>query len=184
MDRYVSLLICRAKIFLSSSVKRQVSRLHISTGVCFRSTIQTARHYKFYRVQKDLASMNQARAFVTCIVNAGEHSHIALLCQWKDLSVHGVYDTVNKSVRLVWTDDEWFIKDLRSLESNRYVFYRFPIVQDRPLFMYTQALCSKWYKWQKQFNEADGILKSFNALERYLYKEPEIPNLNINNGHS
>jgi len=139
--------------------------------------------YKFNAVQKELKAVPSSQAFVSTIVNTGEHGHIAVLAQWRDVYVYGVYDTENFGVRLVWTTDEWFINDVRAHDFPRYVFYRFPVLQDRPLFLYGQALCSKWWGWTKQFQGPDGVLKAFCALENFLYKEAELPQLQVTNGN-
>jgi hypothetical protein len=140
--------------------------------------------YKFNRIQNELTDNAMSSQFVSVILNNGAHQHIALLSQWMDLYLYGVYDVVNKGVRLVWTDDAWFVSDARAYDYTRYVFYRFPVLQDRPLFLYSQALCSKWWGWTKQFQEPDGVLKAFNALENFLFKEPELPTLSPDAGNA
>lgn len=138
--------------------------------------------YKFNHIQKQIAASPHSSSFLSVVVNDGDHGHIGLLSHEQDLYIYGVYDLVNISVRLVWTTDEWFISDVREQDFTRYIFYRLPTLRNRPLFLYSQALCSKWYGWTKQFQGTDGTLKAFNALEHYLYKEPEIPSLSIDNG--
>jgi hypothetical protein len=138
--------------------------------------------YKFNRIQKDIVAHPKCQGFVSLIVNNGDHRHLAILSQWQDLHLYGVYDLVNSSVRLVWTDDEWFIQDVRSQDYTRYIFYRYPVVQDRPMFFYPQSLCSKWWNWVRQFQGPEGVLKAFNSLELFLYKEPELPSLKVGNG--
>jgi hypothetical protein len=140
--------------------------------------------YKFNEIQKEIKALPASQAFVTTIVNNGQHGHIAILSQWRDVYVYGIYDTENCGIRLAWTTDEWFVNDIRAVDFTRYVFFRYPVLQDRPLFLYAQALCSKWYKWSQQFKgQDDCILRSFNALENYLYKEAELPQLQITNGN-
>jgi len=145
------------------------------------SRFEDARQlYKFNRIQTEIwnsPELVNCSGFVSLIINTGEHGHIGVLSQGQDVFVHGIYDTVNMGVRLVWTTDDWFIQDVRASDFTRYVFYRFPVLRNRPLFLYSQALCSKWYGWARQFKEPDGVLKAFNALENFLYKEPELPSL-------
>lgn len=138
--------------------------------------------YKLYRIQQDIVQQPESRSFLSMIVNDGQHGHTGLLSNDRNFYIYGIYDVVNSGVRIVWTTDEWFVSDVRETDYTRYVFYRLPVLRDRPLFLYSQALCSKWYGWTNQFTGTDGLLKSFNALETYLYKEPEIPSLSVTNG--
>lgn len=137
--------------------------------------------YKFNRIQEEIRRNPQSLSFTSLIINNGDHKHLALLSQWEDVYLYGVYDVVNSNTRLVWTTDEWFMHDVKAQDFTRYVFYRFPVLRDRPLFLYSQALCSKWYGWSKQFQGPDGVLKSFNALENYILKEPELSSLSPEN---
>ncbi len=143
------------------------------------SQYESARQlYKLYQYQQELRKNPKSAAFNVTLLNNGEHAHVGLLSQWNDLFVVGIYDCVNNSVRLVWTDDEYVVSYLRGSDASRYVFYRFPVLSDRPLFLYTQALCSKWHTWMRTFGTStDSVLKAFNALETFLYKEPELPTL-------
>jgi hypothetical protein len=140
--------------------------------------------YKFNELQKRLKELPGAQPFTSTIVNRGEHGHFGILSQWKDVHTYGVYDTQNFGVRFVWTTDEWFINDVKSVDFTRYVFYRFPVLQDRPLFIYSQAVCSKWYGWMKIFKgQPDCILRAFCSLENYLFKEAELRNLQVSHAN-
>lgn len=143
---------------------------------------QARQLFKLNEYMKDMKRLPRSQAYVAMLINNGDHAHVGLLSQWNDLNLIGVYDSVNSSVRLVWTDDEYFVTDVRNVDPGRYVFYRFPMLVDRPLFLYSQALCSKWSKWMKTFGSGpDAVLKAFNSLELFLYKEPELPTLKVNN---
>lgn len=115
---------------------------------------------------------NERAPFLAIINNIAEHSNFSLLSMGIDLQVLGIYDIVNKSVRLAWSTDPYFINDIKAVDFTRYVFYRFPTLYNRPLFIYTQTVCSKWLRWARDFKDEDGVLKTFNALENFLYKDP------------
>lgn len=140
--------------------------------------------YKFNEIQKRLKDLPGAQPFTATIVNTGEHGHFGILSQWKDVYTYGVYDTQNFGVRFVWTTDEWFMNDVKAVDFTRYVFYRFPTLQDRPLFIYSQAVCSKWFGWMKIFKgQPDCILRAFCSLENYLFKEAELRNLQVSHAN-
>lgn len=113
-------------------------------------------------------------AYVSIINNISEHAHFSLLSEGIRLYLCGIYDTVNSSVRLVWSTDSSFIDGVRCADPMRYVFYRFPTLLDRPLFINTQPVCANWYKWNKAFTGIDGLARAFNALELFLYKDPTV----------
>jgi hypothetical protein len=140
------------------------------------SMFEGARHlFKMQKMMDDLGTrLISSCPYLLCINNNSQHSYFTLLSQGVQLYVYGVYDTVNRSVRLVWTSDEHFITSCRAVEPTRYVFYRYPTLIDRPLFLHTQVLCSKWAEWSKVFTGPDGVLKAFNALELFLYKNPRV----------
>ena len=115
--------------------------------------------------------------YLAVINNISEHASFNILSSKVQIHVFGVYDTVNKSVRLVWTTDDEFIAREKESDYTRYVFYRFPVLYDRPLFIYTQSVCAKWFSWSNAFTESDGVLKTFNALENFLYKDPSLAQL-------
>jgi len=139
------------------------------------SLFEGARH--LFKMQKLMDELHAPYApfvppYLICINNNSTHSYFTLLAQGITLYTYGVYDTVNRSVRFAWTNDEQFIQTCRSVDPTRYVFYRYPVLENRPLFLHTQVLCSKWAEWSKVFTGPDGVLKAFNALELFLYKDP------------
>lgn len=132
---------------------------------------------------RNLYKMNQMMADVTwvsddpyiaIINNQSDHSYFIVLAEKIQLHITGCYDIVNKSVRLMFSTDDSWIQDIRDQEPTRYVFYRYPVIFNRPLFIHTQSLCSRWYSWGNTFTETDGLLKAFNALEAVLYKNPNL----------
>jgi hypothetical protein len=130
--------------------------------------------YKMGQLMSEIESDNLGAAYAAVINNTSEHATFTLLSQKIPFRFLGVFDTVNSSVRLVWTTDEQFIENVRQADPTRYVFYRYPMVYDRPLFIYTQSVASKWFQWNKVFAGKDGLLKAFNALEIFLFKDPSI----------
>lgn len=138
------------------------------------SMFEGARHlFKMQQLMDDF-SRTVDDPYVICINNNSHHSYFTLLVQDTTLYVYGVYDTVNKSVRLVWTNSDNFISSCRETDPTRYVFYRYPPLRDRPMFIYTQAICAKWHEWNRVFIGPDGVLKSMNALENFLFKNPQV----------
>lgn len=128
--------------------------------------------YKLNQLMLEVAP--NSRDYVAVINNLSEHATFTLMSAGRAIHLTGIYDTVNSSVRLAWTTEDGFIEDVRHADPTRYVFYRFPAIVDRPLFIYTQLIASKWYTWTKAFVGPDGLIKAFNALEVLLYKDPSI----------
>jgi hypothetical protein len=112
--------------------------------------------------------------YVTVINNMKEHPYFNVLVQGVTLLLIGVFDTVNRSVRLVFTTDADFIERVKADDFTRYVFYRFAPVRDRPIFLHTQSLISRWYFWARAFRGTEGVLKSFNVLEHFLMKDSNL----------
>lgn len=138
------------------------------------SMFEGARHlFKMQQMMDDF-SKTVTDPYIICINNNSQHSYFTLLAHGVPLYLYGVYDTVNRSVRLVWTSDAQFIGSCRAVEPTRYVFYRFPVLENRPLFLYTQNLCARWYEWNRIFTGSDGILKAFNTIENLLFKNPHV----------
>jgi hypothetical protein len=114
--------------------------------------------------------------YIAVINNTKEHPYFNILVWESSLHMIGVYDTVNRSVRLVFTTDPEFIEKVRTVDFARYVFHRFPVIANRPLFLHTQSLISRWYSWSKAFRGPDSVLRCFNVLECYILKDAEFDN--------
>jgi len=135
------------------------------------SRFDGARHlYKLQTLLNELSEYDDEVEFLALINNTSEHASFSILSHGVAVDVIGVYDVVNRSIRLVWTLDDQFIPNLKATDPTRYLFYRYPIVYDRPLFIYTQSVCAKWYSWSKAFTDTDGVFKCFSALENFLFK--------------
>lgn len=131
--------------------------------------------FKSYQLMNEIGSQVP---YIAVINNTKEHPYFNILVCGNELHLIGVYDTVNRSVRLVFTTDPDFIEKARSADYTRYIFHRFPLVSDRPLFLHTQSLISRWYSWSKAFRGPDSILRCFNVLECYVLKDAEFDNRN------
>lgn len=128
-----------------------------------------------YKLQRLLETTSDYHAeYVAIVNNQSEHPSFSILSQGLDLGFYGVYDTVNRSTRLAWSTDPDFVQITRAQEPTRYLFHRYPTVKDRPLFIHTENVCSKWYVWKQAFTNVDGVLKAFNVLENFLFKNPEV----------
>lgn len=152
---------------LSEEVNMELSEKLAVIDTQFRGGRQL---YKVYHMMEETAKALDAE-FVTVINNEAEHSSFNILSAGYTVDVYGVYDTVNDSVQLAWSTDEDFVARCKSQDPTRYIFYRYPPLLDRPLFIYTQYLVSKWWKWNRTFEGRSGVLKAFNALESFLFKD-------------
>lgn len=136
--------------------------------------IELENEYDKELLKKEQRTAADVLRFFSIVHNSGEHPNISLLSSGLHIDLIGVYDLVNSSVRLVWTTDKSFINDVKAYDFPRYVYYRFPTFRDRPIFLYTQALCSKWLEWHRAFEGPSVVLRCFNALEAFLYKDPSV----------
>jgi hypothetical protein len=138
--------------------------------------LEIEREYDQEELKKVQRTSSDVLRFFSIVHNTGDHPTIALLSCGVHVDLIGVYDTQNSSVRLVWTTDKDFIATVRAHDFTRYVFYRFPAFKDRPIFLYTQSLCSRWLDWMRIFeSDPSRVLRSFNAMENFLYKDPATP---------
>lgn len=133
--------------------------------------------YKLHRLLYDMEAAGTSK-FASAVLNSGQHPTVSLLPSGIPIHLVGIYDAVNTSVRLLWTTDETDIDTLRADDPTRFVFYRYPVVDNRPLFLHTQYIISRWYRWNKLFTGPDSMLRKFNALETFLFKNPSISTLN------
>lgn len=100
-----------------------------------------------------------------------------LLALQEPLYVNLVFDLEEHSVRIVWSTFD-FKADMQSRKQFRYIFYALPTLIDRPLFLPTRMLCGRWWHLRRMFGESKhGLLRSCNALELALYKDPALPHL-------
>ena len=83
-----------------------------------------------------------------------------------------------RSVRLLFStfDPIPHIRLECAKEVNRYVFFRFPNVVSRPLFLWSTYVCKRWYSANRDLqNNQLGLVTACNALEVQLYKDHTLP---------
>lgn len=133
--------------------------------------------YKLRRLQSEIS---QPFTSVVNISSTGQDSDpvsgsFYLLSSEEHLYAALIFDTSENSVQLTWGTFD-FITSMRSRGMHRYVFYPLPTLTDRPLFLHTQTLCARWWRFIKSFgSERHGFLRAANALEVLLYKDPDVP---------
>lgn len=132
---------------------------------------------QLYKLGRLMTTISEPFTAVVNNVSTNGESGSFYLLSTETLYVNLVFDIEEHSVRIVWSDF-----DLKSYtqaaKQFRYVFYAMPTLTNRPLFIHSQTVCSRWWKFKKAFGESrHGLLRSCNALELFLYKDPDIPNL-------
>lgn len=86
-----------------------------------------------------------------------------------------VFDSLTGSVQLVWSTFDIKAR-LRQLQAMNYSFFSMPTQRHSPLFVPSQNLCSKWWRLSNTFKDSRwSLIKTCNALEMMLYKNPNTP---------
>jgi hypothetical protein len=119
---------------------------------------------KYKRVYDKLLERSHRSPFVAVLNNEGTHGSWGFLTHEVPLYFYGVED--ENMVQLLWSTEDLATR-IRHANPIRYKLYRLPVLQDGPLFISTQAVCSKWWRWSQQFPEDQ--LRQFNALEVMLF---------------
>jgi hypothetical protein len=97
-----------------------------------------------------------------------------LLASGEPIHVSLVFDSISGSVQLVWSTFD-FKSQLREQGARNYSFISFPTLRNRPLFVPSQALCSKWWRMLQSFDgQRYSTVKAANAVEVMLYKNPDL----------
>lgn len=97
-----------------------------------------------------------------------------LLSSAAPIYVSMVFDTLSGTAQLVWATFD-FQTQMQRLKQFRYAFYKMPVLMDRPLFVPSQSLCSKWWTFGRKFEASRyATLRAANALELLMYKDPEL----------
>jgi len=134
---------------------------------------------QLYKLNQLVASINLPFAAVVNISNTGSEDapvsgSFYLLARNIPMYAALVFDTEENSVQLMWATFD-FKQCLQSRAVFRYVLVTLPTLVDRPLFVHTQNLCARWWKLMKAFgNNRHALLKSANAIELILYKDPDV----------
>lgn len=116
---------------------------------------------KYYKVQEELGE----KPYLAVLNTEGDHGSWSFLVQDVPLHFYGVWD--GTSVQLMWADAD-IGPELRSVTTPRLWIYRFPVIRNRPVFIRTQALCSKWWGWITADKRGD-FFRCFNTLETFLF---------------
>lgn len=94
-------------------------------------------------------------------VNTDTHGSLALVSN-QGFHLYGLLDTQSQSCYMVWTLDPSFIGRVLNSSPLRFLLYRLPVAN--VVFIPSEALCSKWWRWLK----TSTSLQAFNALERRI----------------
>lgn len=128
--------------------------------------------HKMWRVMREVSRATEGAKYAMCIEDKSDHPSFTFISHGIPIHLFGVYDLVNSNVHLAWSTDQEFPSIIRRDNPTRYVFYRYPVLRFKPVFVHTQFLISKWYKWTRSFTGTDALLRQFNAMEYALYKDP------------
>lgn len=97
-----------------------------------------------------------------------------LLASNQPIYVSMMFDSITGSVQLVWSTFD-LKTELRQVGLLNYSFVSFPTLRNRPLFVPSQALCSKWWRMLQSFDgQRYSTVKAANAVEVMLYKNPDL----------
>ena len=127
--------------------------------------------FKYNELLRDLvASWGPTTSPVAGVLNTvSTHSSFSLLSVSQPMDLVGVFDPQLGSAYLAWsTCPPGFdlAASIRRTYPLKYLFYRFPKVCNRAIFIPTQAICAHWWKYMK----GENPLFAFNALELKLFK--------------
>lgn len=86
-----------------------------------------------------------------------------------------VFDSTSGSVQLVWSTFD-LKASLRKVQAMQYSFISLHSRRRRPVFVPSQALCSRWWRWNRGFGaDRYGLIRAANALEVMLYRNSTLP---------
>lgn len=137
--------------------------------------------YKLGKMLDGLNSQNHATLVnIEASTDAGSQGSFYLLSAGQPIFVCLVMDQKpdERSVRLLFStfDPIPHIRLACVNEPNRYVFFRFPNLVSRPLFLWSSYMCKRWYSANRDLqNNALGLITACNALENQLYKDHTSP---------
>lgn len=94
----------------------------------------------------------------------------------RPLYVNLIFDADDQSVRLTWSTFD-LKSTLVAHKYQRYILFPFPLLMNRSLFIHSQNICARWWNLRRKFpSDYLNVLRSANALEQILYKDPNVPN--------
>jgi len=166
----------RMTVLASDNVKHELSA-ELST---LDSQFEGAR--QLFKLQKLLDRFQGQWFSVVNVSNFGadgtaQSGGFYLLSSDHPLHIALVFDSNSGSVQLVWATFD-FKRSLREQQGFNYSFFLLPTERRMPLFVPSQALCSKWWRLTQSFDgQRYGLLKACNAIEMILYKNPHAAKL-------
>lgn len=173
----------RRSLYLPQRYKQvEVTATSELSSICARlenldAEMENARQlYKLNRMMEDITA-----PFAAAVNNSGtadkDSGSFYLLAHGVPLYVNMVIDNEDHSVRVVWSTFD-LKTDLQDRKQFRYLIYPMPTLHDRPLFINSQSACSRWWRFTNTFGKSgSALLRSCNALEMYLYKDPSLATL-------
>ena len=163
----------RMSVLASDNVREDLSAA-LST---LDSKYQSSR--QLFKLQKMMEQLGGNWHSVVNVSNTGADGEATsgafyLLASGQPLHVALVFDSNSGSVQLVWSTFD-LKAQMREQGGLNYSFISFPTLHDRPLFVPSQALCSKWWRMLQSFeSHRYSTVKAANAIEVMLYKNPYI----------
>lgn len=181
--RWLELYACSTKELLMPSRNKNLlvrcsSELQLNSLLHDLSTLDSdlIGQIQLYKLNKLIESYADKPDFVSVVnISSSENSTSSnigfyLLSNGIPIYVCIVYDLHEHSARLTWCTED--IKPiLRKLDLTRYAFYMMPTLLNASLFIPTQFVCSRWYKFGKHLGKTkNASVTMCNALEVMLYK--------------
>lgn len=160
-------------VLASDNVRQDLSEA-LST---LDSKYQNSR--QVFKLQKLMDQMGGSWHSVVNVSNTGANGEAVsgafyLMASNQPIHVALMFDSLSGSVQLVWSTFD-LKQALREQGILNYSFIAFSTLRDRPLFVPSQALCSKWWRMQQTFeSQRYSTVKAANAIEVMLYKNPYI----------
>lgn len=135
---------------------------------------------QLYKLNRMMAEVpGTYRAVVNSVNTGSDDSPISgafyLLASGCPIYVNLVFNSRTGGVQLVWSSFD-FKTSLREHKAFDYAVYAMPTLVNQALFVPSLGLCSKWWRWVKQWETRRyGHLLAASALEGNLYKDPTVP---------
>ena len=162
------------RLSIISSSKDMLDSLSQKFSILDTTALGSRHLHKLYLLMQELGNSKD----YSCVVNnKGSKGTFAILSSGVPINMFLMFDTVSRSVQLVWSTKD-LVNEIRETYGIRFYFYHFPTIINRPIFIHTQTLCAHWWRWSKGFGFSKSAeLLTCNAAELYLYKDPTKENL-------
>jgi hypothetical protein len=133
--------------------------------------------YKLGRMMEELDGVWSAVVNITNTSDTSASGAFYLMASGSPLHLALVFDSDVGSIQLVWATFD-VRKAIQESGIRHYSAYPLPALRDRPLFVPSTSLCSKWWRWKQNFEQHRfAHLRAANALELILYKDPNLRTL-------